>query len=168
MGFTRGNGLWRSEDHGTRLGVTLLELTVVMLLLSLSLAAAAGVFSAYQTRTAAQRAAQVFAMDIGLARTSAVRRRESVVIDFDEVQMMYLLRFESGDTIVMREFGESDEIRLDSVNLQLSGDSLVFDTRGVGDLSGAGGSLGVALFVAGENGYEVSFNSMGASKVDRR
>ena len=82
--------------------------------------------------------------------------------------MLYLLRYESGDTILRRKFGESDEIWLDSVNLQLTGDSLVFNTRGVGDLSGAGGPLGVASFVSGDTGYEVSFNSMGASKVDRR
>ena len=139
-----------------------------MLLLSLSLAAAAGVFSAYQTRTAAQRAAQVFALDIGLARTMAVRSRETVIIDFDESQVSYLVRSESGDTIVKRGFSQTDEIRLDSINLQLTGDSLLFNSRGVGDLSGASSSLGVARFVAGDTGYEVSFNGMGASKVDRR
>ena len=138
-----------------------------MLLLSLSLAAAAGVFSAYQARTAAQRAAQVFALDIGLARTMAVRSRENVIILFDESQVSYLVRSESGDTIVMRGFSQTDEIWLDSINLQLTGDSLVFNSRGVGDWSGAGSSLGVARFVAGDTGYEVSFNGMGASKVDK-
>ena len=146
----------------------MLELVVVMLLLSLSLAAGAGVFSAYQSRTAAQRAAQIFALDISLARTSAVRGRETVIVDFDELQVSYLVRLESGDTIVKREFSQSDDIWLDSLDLQLTGDSLVFDTRGVGDLSGAGSSLGVARFVAGDTGYDVSFNGMGASKVNKR
>ncbi len=91
-----------------------------------------------------------------------------MVVDFDESQVTYLLRFESGDTIVRREFSRQNEIFLDSVNLQLTGDSLVFSTRGVGDLSGAGSSLGVASFVAGAAGYEVSFNGMGASKVEKR
>ena len=168
MGSTRGNGLWRRGDHEASLGFTLLELVVVMLLLSLSLAAAAGVFSAYQARTATQRAAQVFALDISLARTMAVRSRETVIIDFDESQVTYLVRSESGDTIVKREFSQTDEIRLDSIDLQLTGDSLVFNSRGVGDLSGAGSSLGVARFFAGDTGYDVSFNGVGASKVDKR
>lgn len=168
MGFIIDNGSRRRADHGSGAGVTLLELVVVLLLLSLSMAAAAGVFSAFQSRTAAHRAAQVFALDIGLARTSAVRRRETVVVDFDEAQVTYLLRYASGDTILKRKFGESDEIWLDTVNLQLTGDSLAFSSRGVGDLSGAGSSLGVARFVAGDTGYEVSFNGMGASRVDKR
>ena len=166
--LTRDNGLSRGGDLRASLGFTLLELVVVMLLVTISLAAAAGVFSAYQYRNAAHRAAQVFALDIGLARTSAVRSRETVIVDFNESQVSYVVRYESGDTIVKREFGQTDDIRLDSLDLQLTGDSLVFDSRGVGDLSGAGSSLGVARFVAGDTGYEVSFNSMGASKVDRR
>jgi hypothetical protein len=143
-------------------------MVIVMLLLSLSLAAMAGVFSAYQGRTAAQRAAQVFALDIGRARASAVRSRENVVVDFDEVQVSYQVRFESGDTILTRFFGESNEIWLNAVDLQITGDSLVFDTRGVCDLSGAGSSLGVASFSAGDAVYDVSFNGMGASKVEKR
>ena len=98
----------------------------------------------------------------------AVRSRETVIIDFDELQVTYLVRSESGDTIVKREFSQTDEIWLDSIDLQLTGDSLVFNSRGVGDLSGAGSSLGVARFFAGDTGYDVSFNGMGASKVDKR
>ena len=64
-----------------------------------------------------------------------------------------------------REFEAGQDIRLDALDLQMSGDSLVFDARGVVDLSGAGSSLGVARFTAGEMEYDVSFNSMRASRV---
>ena len=168
MGFTRKSTFRGSGYRAGRVGFTLLEMVIVMLLLSLSLAAMAGVFSAYQGRTAAQRAAQVFALDIGRARASAIRSREPVVIDFDEVGVAYQMRFESGDTILTRRFSQGNEIFLSSVDLQMTGDSLVFDTRGVCDLSGAGSSLGVASFAAGEAVYDVSFNGMGASKVARR
>ena len=168
MGLANDSGVGSRGGHEWRSGFTLLELVVVLLLLSLSLAAAAGVFSAYQARTSAQRAAQVFALDIGLARTSAVRSRETVIVDFDESQVTYVLRFASGDTIVKRRFSDTDDIVLDSLNLQMNGDSLVFNSRGVADLSGAGSALGVARFVAGDTGYDVSFNGMGASKVDRQ
>ena len=80
----------------------------------------------------------------------AVRSRETVIIDFDELQVTYVVRSESGDTIVKREFSQTDEIWLDSIDLQLTGDSLV------------------ARFFAGDTGYDVSFNGMGASKVDKR
>ncbi len=107
-------------------------------------------------------------MDLSLARTSAVRSREAVVVDFNEAGLSYLIRWESGDTLVSRAFGLTDDISLDSLDLQLSGDSLVFDTRGVGDLSGAGSSVGLARFIAGATAYDVYFNAMGAAKVNRR
>ncbi len=141
---------------------------VTLILFTISLSLASSVFSGYQARTAAQRAAQVFAMDLSVARATAVRGREAVVVIFDEVGVTYLIRQESGDTIIERGFGREDDIPLDSLNLQLTGDSVVFDARGVGDLSGSGSALGMASFAAGAMVYDVSFNVMGASRVDSR
>ena len=141
---------------------------VSLILFTIALTLASVVFSGYQARTAAQRAAQVFAMDLSLARTSAVRGRKAVIVDFDEAGKSYLIRIEPGDTLLERAFGRDDDIPLDALNLQLTGDSLVFDARGVGDLSGSGSSLGIASFAAGETIYDVSFNVMGASRVELR
>ncbi len=158
----------RSEHSVRRSGFTVVELLVTVSLFTITLALASSVFSGYQSRTAAQRAAQVFAMDLSLARTSAVRGREVVIVDFDEAGGSYVIRLESGDTILRREFGRDDDISLDSLNLQLTGDSVAFDARGVGDLSGSASPLGTASFAAGANVYDVSFTIMGASKVDSR
>ena len=163
-----GTVVARGENPSTRLGFTLIEILVSLILYTISLALAVNVFSGYQSRTAAQRAAQVFAMDLSLARASAVRGREVVIVDFDEVAKSYLIRRESGDTLVERKFAQGDDIPLDSLNLQFSGDSVVFDARGVGDLSGSASPLGKASFAAGVTVYDVSFNIMGASKVDSR
>ena len=146
----------------------MVELLVSLILFTIAMGLASVVFRGYQSRTAAQRAAQVFAMDLSYARTSAVRGREAVIVDFSEAGMSYLIKLESGDTLLEREFGRDDDIPLDWLDLNLTGDSLVFDARGVGDLSGAGSSLGLASFAAGETIYDVSFNVMGASKVDAR
>ena len=146
----------------------MVELLVSLILFSITLTMALIVSSGYQSRTAAQRAAQVFAMDLSLARTSAVRGREVVIVDFNEAGGSYVIRLESGDTILRIEFGRDDDIPLDSLNLQLTGDSVAFDGRGVGDLSGSASPLGTASFAAGANVYDVSFNVMGASKVDSR
>lgn len=156
----------RAEGPLNRLGFTVVEVLVVLILFTISLAMASNVFSAYQSRTAAQRAAQVFSMDLSLARTSAVRGREAVIVYFDEAGMSYLVRLESGDTLVMRNFGQDGDIRLDSLDLQFTGDSVVFDRRGVADLADSNGpGLGLASFAAGATVYDVSFNLMGASKV---
>ena len=163
-----GDVVKRGEDSSLRSGFTVIEVMVSLILFSITLALASTVFSGYQSRTAAQRAAQVFAMDLSLARTSAVRGREVVVVDFDEAGGNYVIRLESGDTILRREFGRDDDIPLDSLNLQLTGDSVAFDARGVGDLSGSASPLGTASFAAGATIYDVFFNVMGASKVDSR
>ena len=168
MGRTCGDIVARGEDPPAQLGFTVIEMLVTLILFTIAVGLSSVVFSGYQSRTAAQRAAQVFAMDLRLARTSAVRGREAVIVDFDEAGMSYCIRLESGDTILEREFGRDDEIPLDLLNLQLTGDSLVFNARGVGDLSGSGSSLGIASFAAGETIYDVSFNVMGASKVELR
>ena len=168
MRRTCGDIVAKGEDPPTQLGFTVVEMLVSLILFTIAMALTSVVFSGYQSRTAAQRAAQVFVMDLSLARTSAVRGREAVIVDFDEAGMSYCIRLESGDTIVEREFGRDDDIPLDLLNLQLTGDSLVFDARGVGDLSGSGSSLGIASFAAGETIYDVSFNVMGASRLDAR
>ena len=158
----------RGEDSSTQSGFTVVEMLVTLILYTITLTLAITMFSGYQSRTAAQRAAQVFAMDLSLARTSAVRGREVVIVDFNEAGGSYLIRLESGDTLVEREFGRDDEIPLDSLNLQLTGDTVAFNARGVGDLSGSGSSLGTASFAAGVTVYDVFFNIMGASRIDSR
>ena len=163
-----GDVVGRGEDSSTQLGFTVVEMLVVLILYTIALTLAISMFSGYQSRTAAQRAAQVFAMDLSLARTSAVRGREVVIVDFNEAGGSYLIRLESGDTLVEREFDRDDDIRLDSLNLQFTGDSVAFDARGVGDLSGSASSLGTASFAAGATVYDVFFNTMGASRIDSR
>lgn len=125
-------------------------------------------FSGYFQGANAQRAAQVFAQDLTLARTAAVRSRDRVVVRFNESSRWYALQTAGGATeIVRRRFGLNADIDLTGVALNMPGDTLVFDRRGIADLTGAGGPLGTATFSSGPVTYTVSFNSMGASKIDR-
>ena len=175
--FDRGGfkGLERRGPHrtrtslaaaqGDRRGMTLVEILVVMTLALLTLTGALAVFSEYSGRTTAHRAAQVFARDLALARSSAVRSREWAVVQFDEAALSYTVRTAAGDEVVRRAFGDSSEVKLDSIDLQIVGDSVGFDGKGIADLSGAGGPLGFARFAAGGFVYQVSFNGMGASRV---
>ena len=99
MTCTGGNVVARGKDSSAPLGFTVIEMLISLILFTISLALATSVFSSYQARTAAQRAAQVFAMDLSVARAAAVRGRVPVIVNFDEAGKTYLIRQESGDTI---------------------------------------------------------------------
>ncbi len=149
-------------------GFTLIELLVVLTIVAIGLTFALLSFTGYFQRTNAQRAAQVFAQDLTLARASAIRSRDRVVIRFNEASRWYAVQTGGGATeLARRRFGLNADIDLTAIALDIVGDSVVFDRRGVADLSGAGGPLGVARFSSGAVTYRVSFNSMGASKIDR-
>jgi len=148
-------------------GFSLLELTLVLVLSALTLGFAALAFGGYLQRASAQQAAQVFAQDLTLARAQAVRAREPVVIRFYESTRWYSVTLqESATELVRRRFGVNADIDLSAVDLVMGGDTLLFDDRGVADLSNAFGALGSAVFTSGTSAYTVQFNAMGASTVD--
>ena len=150
-------------------GFTLLELTIVLILAGVTLGFAGLTFSDYFQRSSALRAAQVFARDLTLARSSAIRGRESVVIRFFESSRWYqIVAIPSGTEIARRRFGVNADVDLSAIELDFLGDTAVFSARGVVDLSNivGSGSLGEARFEAGTTEYTVFFNSMGASKVE--
>ena len=151
-----------------RRGFTLIEVLVVLSLSGVVLTIGMISFGGYFQRIAAQRAAQVFAQDLTLARNSATRGRRPVVIRFYETGLWYEVEVQGTATdLAQRRFGVNADIDLSGVTLDFVGDSVVFDSRGIADLSGASGLLGTARFSSGAARYTVSFNSMGASKIDR-
>jgi len=148
-------------------GFTLLELLVVLTISVLTIGIAAASFGGYFQRSSARRAAQVFAQDLTQARQFAVRVREPVVIRFYESSLWYEIETQSGSTeVARRRFSSDGDIELTGATLDLVGDSVVFDRRGIADLSGILGTLGTATFTSGNYTYRVSFNSMGASKIE--
>jgi len=149
-------------------GFTLLEILIVLAIAAVGLSFALLAFGGYFQRVNAERAAQVFAQDLHLARTMAVRSREPVVIRFFEGGLWYEVASQTSATeVARRRFGTNADIDLTGITLDFPGDTVVFDLRGIADLSGVGGSLGTATFSSGPVTYTVSFNSMGASKIDR-
>ena len=151
-----------------RAGFTIIELTVVVAVSAIVITIGTLSFSGYFQRSSARRAAQVFAQDLVAARSFAVRSQEPVVIRFYEGTLWYEVESQTTATeIARRRFGTNADIDLSGVTLDTTGDSLVFSTRGVADMSGAGGALGTATFSSGATTYTVSFNGMGASKIDQ-
>ena len=151
-----------------RSGFTLIELAIVIAVAGVIVTIGTLTFSGYFQRNAARRAAQVFAQDLVAARGFAVRIQEPVVIRFYEASLWYEVEAQASATeIARRRFGANADIDLSGVTLDTTGDSLVFSARGIADMSGAGGSLGTATFSSGATSYTVSFNGMGASKIDQ-
>ena len=147
-------------------GFTILELTVVLSVGVALLAFAGWTFSAYVHRTAAQRAAQVFARDLAVAREAAIRGREPVVIRFFESGRWYQVAMEGSDTEIVRRRFTGSDLRVAEIDLVTAGDSLVFSSRGVAELGDGPGGLGEARFSSGDRRYSVFFNGMGASRVE--
>lgn len=151
-----------------RAGFTLIELTVVVAVAAIVMTFGALAFTGFFQRNAAHRAAQIFAQDLIAARSFAVRSQEPVVIRFYETTLWYEVESQSTVTeIARRRFGAAGDIDLSAVTLDVAGDSLVFNSRGMADMSGAGGALGTATFSSGAVTYTVSFNGMGASKIEQ-
>ena len=148
-------------------GYSLVELVVVLVLVGVTLGLSSGGLSEYRQRIGAQRAAQMFVRDLSLARAEAVRGRESVVIRFSEPGRWYSVStVTTGRELLRRRFRTNADINLSSIDLQTSGDTLFFNSRGV--LSGGSGQLGTATFSTQGETYAVLFNSLGASRVEKR
>jgi prepilin-type N-terminal cleavage/methylation domain-containing protein len=157
----------RDVAKGSR-GFTIIEVIVVLTIGAVIAGMGTLAFSGYFQRDSARRAAQVFAQDLVAARGYAIRSQEAVVIRFFESTLWYQVASQSSTTeIARRRFGGAGDIDLSGVTLDTAGDSLVFDPRGMADMSGAGGPVGTATFSSGATTYTVSFNGMGASRIDR-
>ena len=148
-------------------GFTLIELAVVLILVGVTLGLAASGMSGYRQKIAAHHAAQLFVRDLSLARAHAVRGRESVAIRFSESSRWYSIStLTTGKELVRRRFNVNADIGLSAIDLEVPGDSLLFTSRGI--LSSVGGQVGTATFSNGDDTYAVSFNIMGAAKVEQR
>jgi prepilin-type N-terminal cleavage/methylation domain-containing protein len=150
-------------------GFSLLELMVVLVISGVILGLGGMTFSSYLHRSSARRAAQVFARDLTMARSSALRSRAPMSLRFDEINLSYRISSPgSGTELVTRRFGANADVDLSAIDLRFYGDSVLFSVRGVADLGGTegGASLGEARFTSGPYTYKVFFNSLGASKVE--
>ena len=157
-----------SPERERTSGFTLIEIAIVVSIAAIIVTMGGLTFSGFFQRDSARRAAQVFAQDLVAARRYALRSQEAVVIRFDETLLWYHVESQVTATeVVRRRFGDNADISLSAVDLSSAGDSVLFDARGIADLSGFSGSIGTATFSSGAVAYTVSFNGMGASKIDQ-
>ncbi len=151
--------------QGTK-GFSLVELAVVLVLAGVTLGMTIGGLSGYRHSVAAHHAAQLFVRDLSLARAQAVRGRESVVIRFSESSRWYSVSTTTGTELIRRRFGVNADIDLAAIDLEITGDTMFFNSRGV--LSPLGAQLGTATFSSTTETYAVLVNTLGSSRVEKR
>jgi len=145
-------------------GFTLIEITVMLVVVAVTLGIAGFFLTDFLGQTAARSAAQIFSRDLAQARAFATRSREPVTVYFVEDSLAYRVQSDAGRVLVRRRFQDGDDIALSSVDLELAGDSVHFSAQGLADIPG----LGTAAFSAGPDTYEVRFNGTGTSRVASR
>lgn len=159
----------RTPPPGRRAGFTLFEVVVVLGIVAIMMTFGALAFSGYFQRSSARQAASLFAQDLAAARSYAIRSREPVVVRVFEGGLWYEVETQTTATsVARRRFGGTDaDIDLSAVTLNTQGDSVVFTARGLAEFVPQSGVLGAATFSSGAISYTVSFNGMGASKIDQ-
>ncbi|MGH7544933.1 MAG: GspH/FimT family pseudopilin [Gemmatimonadota bacterium] len=152
------------DSRRTR-GFSAIEMVTALVVVGIVASMGIGAYGEYARKTTARRAAEVFAADLALARSTAIRGRQTVSLTFDETGLAYSVVAAGGAVVLTRAFGVGSDLRVDALDLEMAGDSLTFNSRGFADLSGASGSVGRAAFRRGEETYAASFNALGASRV---
>ncbi|MGD8495314.1 MAG: GspH/FimT family pseudopilin [Gemmatimonadales bacterium] len=112
-------------------GFTLVELLIVMSIVSLSLLIANSSYTTFRESATLNRAARIVAADAALARSYAIRNRTTVSLVADEANQSYEVHDESGTVYLYRQFDAASEMKLETLDVKLSGDSLSFNSRGL-------------------------------------
>lgn len=147
-------------------GVTLVELLVVMGIVAITLTLGIQAFSSYSDQNAAQRAGELFTRDLGVTRSTAVRERQPVRLCLQVDSMQYQIITAAGRSVATRQFGEGSPHRLSGMELDLSGECVTFDRRGLADLSGASSAVGTLELRSNSATAIVTFNAMGVTRVE--
>ena len=112
-------------------GFTLPDMMIALVVMAVATVFAFGAFAQYRESSATSRAARVITADVALARSLAIRAREPVSLVATEAQRQYVIRDTAGTLFHRRDFGTGAQIRLTSIDVATTGDSLTFDSRGV-------------------------------------
>ena len=145
-------------------GFTLVEMLIALTLIAVATAIGASALRAYYETTVSRRAASVIAGDIAVTRSAAVKLGRNVSLVAREDSLSYVIRSDSGTVLYpRRSFDTQSELPLTSLDVQLDGDSMTFNPRGI-LISGGTRRIDVAV---SSRGMGVEFNVLGRTRIVR-
>lgn len=142
-------------------GVTLPELLIALAVFAILTLVGYGGLTRYREATATARAVSAIQADVMVARSLAVKSRAPVSLVAREALREYVVRDTAGNLFARRAFDGRSELALTTLDIQTSGDSLTFDSRGV--LITASPQIEVTRR---SRTRTVTFNAMGRSRVN--
>jgi prepilin-type N-terminal cleavage/methylation domain-containing protein len=143
-------------------GFTLVEMLIALTLIAVATAISASALRTYYETTTSRRAASVIAGDIAVTRSAAVKLGRNVSLVAREDSLSYVIRSDSGTVLYpRRSFDTESELPLTSLDVQLNGDSMTFNPRGI-LISGGTRRIDVAL---SSRGMRVEFNVLGRTRI---
>jgi prepilin-type N-terminal cleavage/methylation domain-containing protein len=154
----------RGRTTRARAGFTILELMIAMAIATTLTLFGITAFKQWTEANTVEKAARVVAADVALTRQHAIQRRESVSLVADEANQAYEIRTSGGVVLLRRQFDAANELPLTLLDVQLPGDSVAFNSRGL--VSNAG----VARIDVGRLGrtQQVNFNALGRTRIQRQ
>ena len=148
-----------------RRGFTLLEVLFVLTISAILMTAVVTSFSRYTRERAAQQAAYLLSRDLRLARSAAIGSRQPVSLVVTASNLSYVVRDTAGTVIARRVFSAGSELMIESLRIDLPGDSVTFGPQGVATLTGV---LAEAVVGSPTREYVVRFNATGSSRIIER
>ncbi|MFQ5691397.1 MAG: Tfp pilus assembly protein FimT/FimU [Gemmatimonadota bacterium] len=158
---SRGNRGEAAAPHRTRSrGFTVLELLIAVTILAVITSVGLEGYRQFREATAVEHAAKQIGADLWLTRSFAIQRRTNVSLVADEAARTYRIRDTTGVVLARRFFDRDSALPLDSLSINLAGDSVTFNARGL--QVGNGAQIEVAR---GGRARTLTMNAMGRSRV---
>lgn len=112
-------------------GFTILELLIVIAMLGIVFAVGMRGFRQFNESTIVDQAARSLGSDVTLARSYAIRRGGNVALVANEGARSYVIRDWAGNVLGAGSFGAGSDTPLTALDIDTTGDSLTFNSRGM-------------------------------------
>lgn len=113
-------------------GFSLVELLIVLVLGGILLGLGVQGFKIFNRTASVKGAAQSVLSDVTLLRSYAIQRRTNVSLVANEAGRSYVIREAgTGTVLARRSYDASSELPLTTLDVQTTGDSITFNSRGL-------------------------------------
>jgi prepilin-type N-terminal cleavage/methylation domain-containing protein len=155
-----------SDRCGRESGFTLMELLLVMSLIGVMVGIAAPRYTEYRNRLVPDQASSIVGNYVALTRSYAIQSRRGATLKVNPVALTMEISVD-GAAIRTMNMGVGGDFELDTLDMDMAGDSVTFTARGVCAQCGVTGT-GAIIVATDGGGYLVTYNAVGVWKKTRR